>query len=59
MIAVAEALQRIGVRFAVVGGMAVSFRTVERFTKDVDLAIAVENDAEAEKVVRAISESDY
>ena len=52
-------LQRIGVKFAVVGGMAVSYRTVERFTKDVDLAIAVENDAEAEIAVRAITESGY
>ena len=46
-------------RFAVVGGIAVSFRTVERFTKDVDIAIAVENDAEAERAVQAISQSDY
>ena len=46
-------------RFAVVGGIAVSFRTVERFTKDVDIAIAVENDVEAERAVRAISQSNY
>jgi hypothetical protein len=37
--------------FAVVGGLAVSARTEPRFTRDLDLAIAVENDAEAESVV--------
>jgi predicted nucleotidyltransferase len=37
--------------FAVVGGLAVSARTEPRFTRDLDLAIAVENDAEAEGVV--------
>ncbi len=57
--AVAPPLQKIGVRFAVVGGIAVSFRTVERFTKDVDIAVAVENDAEAETAIHAISQSGY
>lgn len=37
--------------FAVVGGLAVSARTEPRFTRDLDLVIAVENDAEAEGVV--------
>jgi hypothetical protein len=37
--------------FAVVGGLAVSARTEPRFTRDLDVAIAVENDAEAESVV--------
>jgi hypothetical protein len=37
--------------FAVVGGLAVSARTEPRFTRDLDLAIAVENDTEAESVV--------
>lgn len=39
--------------------MAVSFRTIERFTKDVDLAVAVEDDAEAERVVNAIKQAGY
>lgn len=39
--------------------MAVSFRTVERFTKDVDIAVAVENDAEAERAVQSITGSGY
>jgi len=41
---------RIG--YALIGGLAVSFRTVERFTKDIDLVIAVENDQQAESCVR-------
>ncbi len=41
-------LDRLGARFAVFGGIAVSFRTIERFTKDVDLAVVVKDDQEAE-----------
>ena len=59
LIAVAQPLQKTGVKFAVVGGMAVSYRTIERFTKDVDIAIAVENDVEAEGVIRTVSQSGY
>jgi len=36
---------------ALVGGLAVSARTEPRFTRDLDFAIAVENDAEAESIV--------
>ena len=38
-----------------VGGLAVSARTEPRFTRDVDLAVAVEDDAGAEAVVHAFS----
>ncbi len=44
---------RIG--YALIGGLAVSFRTIERFTKDIDLVIAAENDQEAENYVRELS----
>jgi hypothetical protein len=37
--------------FALVGGLAVSARTEPRFTRDLDFAISVENDADAESVV--------
>lgn len=59
LIAVSSPLKQMGARFAVVGGMAVSFRTIERFTKDVDIAVAVETDAEAEAVVLTIRNSGY
>jgi predicted nucleotidyltransferase len=41
-----------GARFAVVGGLAVSARTEPRFTRDVDLAVAVADDLEAEALVQ-------
>jgi predicted nucleotidyltransferase len=41
-----------GVRFALVGGLAVSIRTEPRFTRDADLAVAVASDDEAERLIR-------
>lgn len=66
MAAVESALQQaaadlnaVGVRWALVGGLAVSARAVPRFTKDLDFAVAVGNDAEAEDVVRRLRVRDY
>ena len=39
------------VRWALVGGLAISVRSVPRFTKDLDFAVAVADDSEAEDVV--------
>ena len=39
-------------RFALVGGLAVSVRAEVRFTRDVDLAVAVTDDRDAEALVR-------
>lgn len=52
-------LSGLGVRFAVVGGIAVSFRALERLTKDLDLAVAVEDDVSAQNVVREFSQLGY
>jgi hypothetical protein len=41
--------------FAVIGGFAVSARTEPRFTRDVDLAVAVGTDGEAESLVRNLN----
>lgn len=41
-----------GLGFALVGGFAVSARAEPRFTRDVDLAVAVRDDAQAEGLVR-------
>jgi predicted nucleotidyltransferase len=46
-------LGRAGVGFALVGGLAVSARSEPRFTRDVDLAVAVPGDPAAEEVVRS------
>ncbi len=47
------------VSFAVIGGLAVSARTVPRFTKDADLAVAVGSDAEAERLVFEVARDGY
>ncbi len=41
-----------GFRYAVVGGLAVSVHTEPRFTRDVDLAVSVDSDASAERLIR-------
>ena len=53
--AIKEVVQFINTRnlnYALIGGLAVSFRTIERATKDIDFAIAVSADSEAEIIVR-------
>ena len=52
-------LQGLGAKFAIIGGVAVSIRTVERLTKDLDIAIAVQSDREAEEIVHSLSRSGY
>jgi predicted nucleotidyltransferase len=52
-------MTKIGAKFAVVEGMAVSARAEPRMTRDADLAIAVKNDQEAEQVVFAMQRLGY
>ena len=40
-------LSELGADWAVLGGLAVAARTEPRFTRDIDLAVAVRNDEEA------------
>lgn len=47
----AESLDAARLRWAVVGGLAVSVRAEPRTTRDVDLAVAVDDDAAAEAVL--------
>lgn len=49
-------LQDLSVPFALVGGLAVSVRTEPRFTRDIDVAIAVDSDPAAEAVVRGLQD---
>lgn len=49
------ALSAINARWALVGGLAVTVRSVPRFTQDIDLAVAVDSDIEAEHVVSALT----
>jgi predicted nucleotidyltransferase len=48
------AVSSVAPRFAVVGGLAVSVRTTPRFTRDLDVAVAVADDVEAEAMVLAL-----
>lgn len=66
MTSLEEALRRIAafgksqaIDWALVGGIAVSVRTEPRFTRDVDLAVTVADDARAEAVVRSLSDDGY
>ncbi|HJR70503.1 MAG TPA: nucleotidyl transferase AbiEii/AbiGii toxin family protein [Gammaproteobacteria bacterium] len=60
--ALAQILSRLdahGAPAAVLGGLAVSAWTEPRFTRDVDLAVAVQTDAEAERIVRQLCGEGY
>ena len=46
-------------RWAVVGGLAVSARTEPRFTRDVDLVIAVADDRGAEQAIHSLQRRGY
>jgi predicted nucleotidyltransferase len=56
---VCRALEQQGRRFALVGGLAVSIRAEARFTRDVDLVVAVADDADAESLVLVMSQAGY
>ncbi len=52
-------LKSAGGRFALVGGLAVSARAEPRTTRDVDLAVAVDSDEQAEAVIFALQSRGY
>jgi hypothetical protein len=52
-------LDRRAAGWALVGGFAVSIRSEPRFTRDVDVAIAVPGDPEAETLVRSLMADGY
>jgi hypothetical protein len=56
---IALELGRRGRSFALVGGLGVSIRGEVRFTRDVDVAIAVASDAETEALIRELTASGY
>ena len=47
-------LTEAGVSFALIGGLAVSARTEPRFTRDADLAVALDSDAKAQALVHRL-----
>ena len=52
-------LDAVGARWALVGGLAVSARVAPRFTQDVDFAVAVAGDPEAEAIVFSLLSRNY
>jgi hypothetical protein len=56
---IAPALRKLDAKFALVGGLAVSARTEPRFTRDIDLAVAVPSDKEAEALVHGLRAHGY
>lgn len=57
--AIASDLDGLHIRWALVGGFAVSVRTEPRFTRDIDVAVAVGGDSAAEGLVRSLIEAGY
>ncbi|MGH3896720.1 MAG: nucleotidyl transferase AbiEii/AbiGii toxin family protein, partial [Pseudonocardiaceae bacterium] len=56
---IASDLDILHIRWALVGGFAVSVRTEPRFTRDVDVAVLVEDDSAAERLVRSLIDGGY
>jgi len=52
-------LDAVGAKWAIIGGLAVATRAAPRFTQDVDFAVSVHNDAEAENIVHRMSVRGY
>jgi predicted nucleotidyltransferase len=55
----AETLNELRVPWALVGGLAISVRAEPRFTRDIDLAVAVGDDAAAERLVADLSAAGF
>ncbi|WP_446221434.1 nucleotidyl transferase AbiEii/AbiGii toxin family protein [Nocardia sp. IBHARD005] len=52
-------IDKLGYRWALVGGFAVSARSIPRFTHNIDLAVAVADDGGAEALVRSMFDVGY
>lgn len=55
----AQDLDRVGARWALIGGFAVSARAEPRFTRDVDVCVLADGDEEAEHTVLALTSIGY
>ena len=54
-----ETLADLGYPWALIGGLAVSARAEPRFTRDVDFAVALKSDRQAETLIRAVQARGY
>lgn len=55
----ADTLDQLRIPWALVGGLAISVRAEPRFTRDIDLAVAVADDAAAERLVGDLAGSGF
>lgn len=56
---VVDVLEELGTRYAVVGGIAIGARVDPRTTKDIDFAIQVDDDAQADALIFALRQRGY
>ena len=56
---IVELLNHAHKSFAVVGGLAVSVRAEVRFTRDVDIVVVVDDDADAKSLIHTLTRSGY
>jgi hypothetical protein len=59
LVDVGAALDELRVRWALVGGLAVSARALPRTTRDIDLAVRVDDDTQAETIVASLRRYGY
>jgi predicted nucleotidyltransferase len=57
--ALGDSLNKQEAKWALVGGLAVGARTAPRFTRDIDLAVSVEDDLHAEAIVQSLRARGY
>jgi hypothetical protein len=55
----AQQLEAVGAQFAIIGGLAASARGEARFTRDIDVAVAVDNDEQAERILFELGQHGY
>ena len=55
----AEDLERLGADVALIGGLAIGARGEPRYTRDVDIAVAVARDEEAERLIHGLTAKGY
>jgi hypothetical protein len=56
---ITSSLDEVGQPYALVGGLAVSVRAEPRLTRDADLAVAVDDDAQSEALIRRLTGMGY
>jgi len=59
LVRIQQELELLDVRWALIGGLAVSVRAEPRTTRDIDVAVVISDDEEAESIVRGLRTRGY